>query len=754
MSQSAVAGRRRCLAAAIAVAGAVGLAGTGSAAAATPLQFTSVVDAPYANTEAEPDRHAAVIGDFNGDGIDDHAYATGKELRVVFGARGDADGGGSVQFTGTAGQYVVDGAGDVDRDGFDDVVVGQTSPAGAAFVIYGAASTPASMVLAAGPRITAIATGSPTHVTVDGLGDFNGDGFDDVAVSQTTGSAVTLNISASQAIVLGGPRVAQLSALAVGPRVSLIKAPTRCAYYFFLPFCNSVMPELSAVGDFDADGKADVAIDTLAAGGRRIVLGRTGTAAISAPAPGAGSIDLTARLAATQAGEPWSLRRIFAAGDVNGDGASDLAVPIFRGTNMLPQYAILLGRRTPAAAFSASEPVITLGQGNDVPFLSAAGDQDGDGRGDLLIGRGQVFRVVSVPAGATSVDVAAAPRIVVPGTITETDGPADLDGDGAPDLIGAGRESVGLFTHGVGLPTNPKPECVPVVTPNRFRYSQGATVSVAPCTNTALVVDYWSPTKHVAQRYPVLTNGATSFPFSTDIPPSWLQPGTYTISVAPENGLPRSSTFEILPETEAPAGQLPTVMNDPKWSRSGSAAVVGTATVLTSGPAQAASTVWLSPIDPNGKSFEFRTTLSGGTGQAEGVTMAFLRGDAPIPAGGLLGGGLGKLGFGGLDGVALALDVNKQPTDPAASFIGLADGERGESLNYLQTADPGVRLRGAQVLVKLVSKDGVVSVYVNNRLRLTRTMTLPSPARLAFTGSTGATIWQTQSINTIAVTTS
>ncbi len=72
----------------------------------------------------------------------------------------------------------------------------------------------------------------------------------------------------------------------------------------------------------------------------------------------------------------------------------------------------------------------------------------------------------------------------------------------------------------------------------------------------------------------------------------------------------------------------------------------------------------------------------------------------------------------------------------------------------LATANPGVALHSSSLVsVKIVNKNGTTSVYINNSLRLTRSLTIPPSAFLTFTGSTGAD-YQYQEVLNLAVTAS
>ena len=157
----------------------------------------------------------ADAGDVNGDGFDDivvgayltnvggyYGYDTGRAF-VVFGQAGafgsvlnvaDLDGSNGFGLTGASSYdragFGVAGAGDVNGDGFDDVLVGARSAGantGQAYVVFGSAAPAADFDLGAitpanGIQLNGITNGDGTGFSVEGAGDFNGDGFDDVLV--------------------------------------------------------------------------------------------------------------------------------------------------------------------------------------------------------------------------------------------------------------------------------------------------------------------------------------------------------------------------------------------------------------------------------------------------------------------------------------------------------------------------------------------------------------------------------------------
>lgn len=151
----------------------------------------------------------ASAGDVNGDGIDDviidspdagppsgagRAYvvygqpaATNLNLGSL-GNRGfQIEGAALLDILGTS----VAGAGDVNGDGFDDVIVGAPGVDGAedksgeAYVIYGQAATEnvnVGSLNGRGFRIIGFGLNDKIGTSVAGAGDVNGDGFDDVIV--------------------------------------------------------------------------------------------------------------------------------------------------------------------------------------------------------------------------------------------------------------------------------------------------------------------------------------------------------------------------------------------------------------------------------------------------------------------------------------------------------------------------------------------------------------------------------------------
>jgi FG-GAP-like repeat/FG-GAP repeat len=180
------------------------------------------------------------------------------------------------------------------------------------------------------------------------------------------------------------------------------------------------------VPDFNGDGFADVAIGSPAADAQSVSVFN------GAPfGPG-----FTPNQTLT--GGPLFGRAVASAGDVNGDGFVDLAVAAGAGPGSVTVY---LGG--PAGPGGVGTPLsagdVTSGFG---ATIASAGDVDGDGYGDLLVGgveHAQVFRGgpngIATTAAFTLAGSTANGRT---GDASVVQGPSDVNADGAPDLLVGG----------------------------------------------------------------------------------------------------------------------------------------------------------------------------------------------------------------------------------------------------------------------------------------------------------------------------
>lgn len=188
--------------------------------------------------------------------------------------------------------------------------------------------------------------------------------------------------------------------------------------------------------DFDGDGLADVAI---------------GAPALEAP-EGSGQVyvyygtEFPFNDPVVLNGYGDFGRTVASVGDVNGDGSSDLFVahPL-AGTPGEAQVLLSSPSGFEAPTFLLPGPV-TMGFGASA---ASAGDVNGDGYGDIVVGGFEVAQIfLGGPAGPSTVATLALRGRDVQGFgeppgATRVEGPADVNGDGRPDLL-VGDGEVGV----------------------------------------------------------------------------------------------------------------------------------------------------------------------------------------------------------------------------------------------------------------------------------------------------------------------
>jgi hypothetical protein len=280
----------------------------------------------------------APAGDVNRDGVADILVDTqpgpGRTsvVYVVFGGAGFANldlasaGARAIRIVRQGSAFPIgssDGAGDVNGDGFGDVIVSDAvTTRGRSFVVFGSpAPSDVNLAAAAGRAIRILGRPDEEIGFVAGAGDVNGDGFDDVAVGAPFGPGAQGGASGAVDVIRGGARLTDIDLASAGTLA------TR-----FLPGVGGLLgSRITGVGDVDGNGVDDLAVGALSAnfpsrgtaGSVMVLLGgpRFFRSATRTAAPGGGDIlRLVGSVDRASAGD------VGRAGDVDGDGRADVVV--------------------------------------------------------------------------------------------------------------------------------------------------------------------------------------------------------------------------------------------------------------------------------------------------------------------------------------------------------------------------------------------------------------------------------------------
>jgi hypothetical protein len=400
-------------------------------------------------------------GDVNGDGYSD-VMLGGEASERVYVFYGSASGLPStaswIANGGTSGFYfgrALDTAGDVNADGYDDIIIGQYG--NGAYVYYGSPTgLDQNGTRPSGTKDNADwqAHGTPGvsfGKAVGTAGDVNGDGHADIIIGDEAYPSSS-NPRGAAYVYYGSPTGLNKN----GTRPQGDSSNADWSWIGTLP--GAIGSRVGTAGDVNGDGFGDILVDN------------TNIYIFEGSASG---LPTTANRILTGASSSGFGISVSTAGDVNGDGYSDTIVgaPYYGSTSTGAAF-LFHGSPSPlqlAAAWSAEGDKDNASFGTSA---AAAGDVNGDGYADVLVGaeyfddgqanQGKVFFYFGSPTGLPTV-----PDWTAVGESADTNfgqsvsTAGDVNGDGYDDiLIGTGYAHTPDTYHGAaylfqGSPSGP-----------------------------------------------------------------------------------------------------------------------------------------------------------------------------------------------------------------------------------------------------------------------------------------------------------
>lgn len=279
-------------------------------------------------------------GDFNGDGVDDFLVGGGGRATVIYGQSqslgstfdfSNLDASSGFTLYGASG-WKADGVGDINGDGIDDIAVSNLGSA--VYVVYGddARGGPSLNVAQLdgtnGFKLSPVENGDYFGTAASGIGDFNGDGFDDFVVGASSAGPEEPRGAGDSYLIFGSDQgfPADLNVANFNGSNGIVLSGVDAA--------DEAGQAAAGVGDVNGDGFADVLIGAeygdeggRSSGESYLVFG---TSAVIVAALDLGALDGTDGFVfkGVDRGD-LSGHAVAGAGDTNGDGVDDLLISAY-----------------------------------------------------------------------------------------------------------------------------------------------------------------------------------------------------------------------------------------------------------------------------------------------------------------------------------------------------------------------------------------------------------------------------------------
>lgn len=420
------------------------------------------------------------VGDMNRDGIADFAASAADADLTPFSDTGDfrifngANPGTYRTLDGTSPWmdgaevygYDLAGTGDVNNDGVADVLIGApledtgSGPRGAAFLLFGSTgffglgAVDPSAIGSQGITITGVATSSLLGSAVAAAGDFNDDGIGDFVVGAPGEDSAYVLFGKAQSL---GWTVDLSSLGANGIEISGGAG-------------SDLGTGLQSAGDMNGDGKSDIIVAADNENKAYVVYGGAGSSFNVSGLTGANGFTIDGTN-----GDGLEIKTGGAVGDFNGDGRDDIAVVFGDSGGTHNEIYVVYGRddmttingtgtltladlRQTSVAFQ----MVWDGLDGESISLTSAGDVTGDGRDDLLVGSD----LANGGSGSVMMVEGRGPQTINPSSVlgtfnNNTDivtgvASARINAGAGDDVIrvtGAGGPSVQLVDGGAGFDT-------------------------------------------------------------------------------------------------------------------------------------------------------------------------------------------------------------------------------------------------------------------------------------------------------------